>query len=85
MGSFGDIDYSDFVFWFQVLLRTSVYLTLSVYCGCCLLAGAASLILPVETLGRNLQESSFEQEAGGQTTTATTSQTYGSTHSAEQP
>ncbi|XP_072228190.1 synaptic vesicle 2-related protein-like [Leuresthes tenuis] len=69
----------------QVLLRTSVYLTLSVYCCCCLLAGVASLILPVETLGRSLQESSFEQEAEGQTTTVTTSQTYGSTHSAEKP
>eukprot|EP00064_Thunnus_orientalis_P017537 superscaffoldBa00003755_g17621 len=33
----------------QVMLRTSVYLTLSVYCGCSLLAGIASLILPIET------------------------------------
>ncbi|KAM4527934.1 synaptic vesicle 2-related protein [Odontesthes bonariensis] len=69
----------------QVMLRTSVYLTLSMYCGLCLLAGVASLILPVETLGRSLQESSLEKEAGGQTTTTTTSQTYDSTHSAEQP
>ncbi|KAM9306266.1 synaptic vesicle 2-related protein [Pholidichthys leucotaenia] len=44
----------------QVLLRTSVYLTLSVYCACGLLAGAASLFLPIETLGRNLQESGTE-------------------------
>uniref|UniRef100_A0A667ZVP8 Synaptic vesicle 2-related protein-like n=1 Tax=Myripristis murdjan TaxID=586833 RepID=A0A667ZVP8_9TELE len=42
----------------QVLLRTSVYLTLSVYCGCCLLAAGASMLLPVETLGKGLQESS---------------------------
>uniref|UniRef100_A0A3Q3AF91 Synaptic vesicle 2-related protein-like n=1 Tax=Kryptolebias marmoratus TaxID=37003 RepID=A0A3Q3AF91_KRYMA len=40
----------------QVMLRTSVYLTLSVYCGCSLLAAIASLILPIETLGRGLQE-----------------------------
>ncbi|XP_067106582.1 synaptic vesicle 2-related protein-like [Osmerus mordax] len=42
----------------QVLLRTSVFLTLSVYCACCLLATAASLALPIETTGRVLQESS---------------------------
>uniref|UniRef100_A0A672ZRV6 Synaptic vesicle 2-related protein-like n=1 Tax=Sphaeramia orbicularis TaxID=375764 RepID=A0A672ZRV6_9TELE len=40
----------------QVMLRTSTYLTLSVYCGCSLLAGGASLVLPIETLGRGLQE-----------------------------
>ncbi|XP_019937580.1 synaptic vesicle 2-related protein-like [Paralichthys olivaceus] len=50
----------------QVMLRASVYLTLSVYCGCCVLAGIASLILPIETLGRGLQESSLDREAGGQ-------------------
>ncbi|XP_041825115.1 synaptic vesicle 2-related protein-like [Melanotaenia boesemani] len=64
----------------QVLLRTSVYLTLSVYCGCCLLAGIASLLLPVETLGRVLQESTLDQEAEGQTTN-TTRQTYGTSNS----
>ncbi|KAM9735210.1 synaptic vesicle 2-related protein-like [Menidia menidia] len=68
----------------QVMLRTSVYLTLSVYCGCCLLAGIASMILPIETLGRGLQESSLDQSDGAQTDN-TTSHTYGSTHSAEQP
>nr|XP_057907249.1 synaptic vesicle 2-related protein isoform X2 [Doryrhamphus excisus] len=41
----------------QVLLRQSVYLTLAVYCGCSLLAGIVSLFLPIETLGRALQES----------------------------
>lgn len=46
----------------QVMLRTSMRLTLSVYCGCSLLAGVASLILPIETLGRGLQESSQEPE-----------------------
>uniref|UniRef100_A0A3Q3LTV0 Synaptic vesicle 2-related protein-like n=1 Tax=Mastacembelus armatus TaxID=205130 RepID=A0A3Q3LTV0_9TELE len=68
----------------QVMLRTSVYLTLSVYCGCCLLAGIASLLLPIETLGRGLQESSPDQEAARQTTT-TNSQTNGTTHSSDQP
>ncbi|XP_076614565.1 synaptic vesicle 2-related protein [Chaetodon auriga] len=55
----------------QVMLRKSVNLTLSMYCGCCLVAGIASLILPIETLGRGLQESSRDQEAGEQTTTTT--------------
>ncbi|XP_040914086.1 synaptic vesicle 2-related protein-like [Toxotes jaculatrix] len=52
----------------QVMLRVSVYLTLSLYCGCCVLAGIASLVLPIETLGRSLQESGPDQEAVGQTT-----------------
>ncbi|XP_022617817.1 synaptic vesicle 2-related protein-like [Seriola dumerili] len=55
----------------QVMLRASVYVTLSVYLGCCLLAGVASLMLPIETLGRGLQESGLDQEAGRQTTTTT--------------
>nr|XP_046231715.1 synaptic vesicle 2-related protein-like [Scatophagus argus] len=55
----------------QVMLRTSVYLTLSMYCCCSLLAGIASLLLPIETLGRGLQESSLDQEAGEQRTTTT--------------
>ncbi|XP_041816100.1 synaptic vesicle 2-related protein [Chelmon rostratus] len=55
----------------QVMLRVSVNLTLSMYCSCCLLAGVASLILPIETLGRGLQESSLDQEAGEQRTTTT--------------
>ncbi|XP_022050281.2 synaptic vesicle 2-related protein [Acanthochromis polyacanthus] len=53
----------------QVMLRTSIYLTLSVYCGVAVLAGIASLILPIETLGRSLQEFSLVQETRGQTTT----------------
>lgn len=60
----------------QVMLRRSVYLTLSMYCVCSLLAGIASLILPIETLGRCLQESGLHQEARGQTTT-TASQSNG--------
>ncbi|XP_012704812.2 synaptic vesicle 2-related protein [Fundulus heteroclitus] len=68
----------------QVMLRTSVYLTLSVYCGCSLLAGIASLILPIETLGRGLQESSLDQEAVEHTTNITTSQSNGTTHSTDQ-
>uniref|UniRef100_A0A8C6PKD4 Synaptic vesicle 2-related protein-like n=1 Tax=Nothobranchius furzeri TaxID=105023 RepID=A0A8C6PKD4_NOTFU len=54
----------------QVMLRTSVPFTLSVYCSCSLLAGIASLILPIETCGRGLQESSVIQETGGQTATS---------------
>lgn len=42
----------------QVLLRTSVSLTLSVYFCCCLLASAASMALPIETTGQSLQETS---------------------------
>ncbi|KAL0965642.1 hypothetical protein UPYG_G00283870 [Umbra pygmaea] len=41
----------------QVLLKRSVYLTLSVYCICCLLATGASMLLPIETTGLGLQES----------------------------
>ncbi|XP_067294853.1 synaptic vesicle 2-related protein isoform X2 [Pseudorasbora parva] len=41
----------------QVLLKTSVYLTLSVYLICCLLGAVASWALPMETTGRSLQES----------------------------
>ncbi|XP_062291140.1 synaptic vesicle 2-related protein [Scomber scombrus] len=52
----------------QVMLRTSVYLTLSLYCGCSLLAGVASLMLPIETSGRNLQETNLDHEDGNQTT-----------------
>ncbi|XP_034565895.1 synaptic vesicle 2-related protein [Notolabrus celidotus] len=63
----------------QVLLRKSVYLTLSMYCGLCLLAGIAALILPIETLGRSLQESNTDQEA--RHTNATTSQSNGAAHS----
>ncbi|XP_044029764.1 synaptic vesicle 2-related protein [Siniperca chuatsi] len=67
----------------QVVLRTSQYLTVSVYCGCSLLAGVACLILPIETLGRGLQESNLDQEAGEQTTT-TTSLSNSTTHSSDQ-
>ncbi|XP_052454713.1 synaptic vesicle 2-related protein-like [Carassius gibelio] len=41
----------------QVLLKSSVYLTVSVYLICCLLGTVASLVLPTETTGRSLQES----------------------------
>ncbi|XP_028273579.1 synaptic vesicle 2-related protein isoform X2 [Parambassis ranga] len=67
----------------QVLLRKSVYLTLSLYCGVCLLAGIASLILPIETSGRGLQESNLDPEASGQTVT-TISQSNGTTHPANE-
>ncbi|XP_031711837.1 synaptic vesicle 2-related protein isoform X1 [Anarrhichthys ocellatus] len=58
----------------QVLLRTSVYGTLSLYCGFSLLGGIAALMLPIETLGRGLQESSLYEGDGEQTTTTTTSE-----------
>ncbi|XP_078277920.1 synaptic vesicle 2-related protein isoform X2 [Rhinoraja longicauda] len=45
----------------QVMLESSIYLTLSVYSGCCLLAALASCFLPIETMGRGLQESSQQQ------------------------
>ncbi|TKS84489.1 Synaptic vesicle 2-related protein [Collichthys lucidus] len=63
----------------QVMLRTSVRLALSFYCGFCLLAGVASLLLPIETLGRVLQETNLDQEPEGEQTTATTSQLNGRT------
>ncbi|KAI7813386.1 putative synaptic vesicle 2-related protein-like [Triplophysa rosa] len=49
----------------QVLLKYSVYLTLSVYLICCLLGAAACWVLPIETTGQSLQESTptmIEQE-----------------------
>lgn len=45
----------------QVMLESSVYLTLAVYSGCCLLAALASCFLPIETKGRALQESSHRE------------------------
>ncbi|XP_027653650.1 synaptic vesicle 2-related protein isoform X2 [Falco rusticolus] len=45
----------------QVMLESSVYLTLVVYSGCCLLAAVASCFLPIETKGRGLQESSHRE------------------------
>ncbi|XP_059214395.1 synaptic vesicle 2-related protein [Centropristis striata] len=68
----------------QVLLRKSVYGTLSLYCGFSLLGGVASLFLPIETLGRGLQESSLDQEAGETTTTTTASQPNGTSKSSDQ-
>ncbi|CAL1616032.1 unnamed protein product [Knipowitschia caucasica] len=42
----------------QVMLESSVYLALSVYCCCCLFAAIACCALPIETTGKGLQESS---------------------------
>ncbi|XP_063744912.1 synaptic vesicle 2-related protein-like isoform X3 [Eleginops maclovinus] len=53
----------------QVMLRQSVNATLSFYFIFCLLGGVASLLLPIETLGRGLQESCLDQEAEQQTAT----------------
>ncbi|TNN73753.1 Synaptic vesicle 2-related protein [Liparis tanakae] len=55
----------------QVLLRTSVYGTLSLYCGFSLLGCIASLILPIETLGKSLQESSLDEDSRDEMTTRT--------------
>ncbi|KAG8010694.1 Synaptic vesicle 2-related protein [Nibea albiflora] len=67
----------------QVMLRVSVRLALSLYCGFCLLAGVAALLLPIETLGRFLQESNPDQEAEGEQTTATTCQLNSTTQRSE--
>ncbi|KAG9487081.1 hypothetical protein GDO78_007121, partial [Eleutherodactylus coqui] len=45
----------------QVMLESSIYLTVLVYSGCCLLAAVASCFLPIETKGRGLQESSHRE------------------------
>ncbi|XP_068167927.1 synaptic vesicle 2-related protein [Antennarius striatus] len=45
----------------QVMLESSMYLALSVYCCCCLFAAIASCALPIETTGRGLQESSHRE------------------------
>ncbi|XP_034090093.1 synaptic vesicle 2-related protein-like isoform X1 [Gymnodraco acuticeps] len=66
----------------QVMLRQSVRATLSFYLIFCLLGGVASLLLPIETLGRVLQESCLDQEAGQQT--GTTNQTNKTAHSSDQ-
>lgn len=55
------IIYSSPGFILQVMLESSVYLALSVYCCCCLLAAVASCALPIETTGRGLQESSHRE------------------------
>ncbi|XP_028621239.1 synaptic vesicle 2-related protein [Grammomys surdaster] len=58
----------------RVMLESSVYLTLAVYSGCCLLAAVASCFLPIETKGRALQESSHRewgQEMVGRGTNST--------------
>ncbi|KAM3599389.1 uncharacterized protein V6R79_004804 [Siganus canaliculatus] len=65
----------------QVMLRTSVYSTLSLYCGCCLLAGVACLILPIETLGKGLHESGVDQEPDKQPRLTPTNERYGTTAS----
>ncbi|OXB62160.1 hypothetical protein ASZ78_015342 [Callipepla squamata] len=49
------------LYFLQVMLESSVYLTLAVYSGCCLLAAVASFFLPIETKGRGLQESSHRE------------------------
>ncbi|XP_063769331.1 synaptic vesicle 2-related protein isoform X2 [Pseudophryne corroboree] len=45
----------------QVMLESSIYLTVLVYSGCCILAALASCFLPIETKGRGLQESSHRE------------------------
>ncbi|XP_037634654.1 synaptic vesicle 2-related protein isoform X2 [Sebastes umbrosus] len=60
----------------QVMLESSVYLALSVYCCCCLLAAIASCALPIETTGRGLQESS-QREWGQEMVGRASSQSSG--------
>uniref|UniRef100_A0A8C6UZ26 Synaptic vesicle 2-related protein n=1 Tax=Neogobius melanostomus TaxID=47308 RepID=A0A8C6UZ26_9GOBI len=65
----------------QVMLESSVYLALSVYCCCCLIAAVASCALPIETTGRGLQESS-QHEWGQEMTGCNASQSLcGGPHS----
>ncbi|XP_078684301.1 synaptic vesicle 2-related protein-like [Branchiostoma floridae x Branchiostoma belcheri] len=45
----------------QVMLKYSVHLTVSVYGSICLLAAGASLLLPIETKGRSMQETGQEK------------------------
>ncbi|XP_076019634.1 synaptic vesicle 2-related protein-like isoform X2 [Genypterus blacodes] len=47
----------------QVMLRKSMYLTLSIYCGVSMLAAGMSLFLPFETLGKPMVETSLEPAA----------------------
>ena len=42
-------------FFLQVLLKVSVNLAVSVYGTVCLIAAVASMLLPIETKGRELQ------------------------------
>ncbi|XP_068430271.1 synaptic vesicle 2-related protein [Clinocottus analis] len=62
-GSFGRLGCLITPFVAQVLLRKSVFLTMSMYCGCSLLGGIACLILPIETMGQGLQESGLDKES----------------------
>lgn len=54
---------------FQVMLTMSLYLTLSIYCGCCLLSAIACVMLPIETMGMGLRESTFDGDAVPSNTT----------------
>ncbi|XP_029693535.1 synaptic vesicle 2-related protein-like isoform X2 [Takifugu rubripes] len=53
----------------EVMRSFSLYLTLSVYCGISLLAAIASLMLPIETQGKRLEETNQNQDAKVTTTT----------------
>uniref|UniRef100_A0A3Q3W6M4 Major facilitator superfamily (MFS) profile domain-containing protein n=1 Tax=Mola mola TaxID=94237 RepID=A0A3Q3W6M4_MOLML len=53
----------------QVMLTMSLYLTLSIYCGCCLLSAIACVMLPIETMGMGLRESTFDGDAVPSNTT----------------
>uniref|UniRef100_A0A8C8IUF0 Uncharacterized protein n=1 Tax=Oncorhynchus tshawytscha TaxID=74940 RepID=A0A8C8IUF0_ONCTS len=61
------------LFWpIEVPLKKSVYLTLSMYCICCLLDTGASVLLPIDTTGLGLQGTS-QIPAGQEKTNAPTS------------
>eukprot|EP00066_Takifugu_rubripes_P013972 XP_011603238.1 PREDICTED: synaptic vesicle 2-related protein-like [Takifugu rubripes] len=64
-----ELFYMYIVFGFQVMRSFSLYLTLSVYCGISLLAAIASLMLPIETQGKRLEETNQNQDAKVTTTT----------------
>ncbi|KAJ0057321.1 hypothetical protein NL108_002276 [Boleophthalmus pectinirostris] len=54
----------------QVLLRFSASFTLTVYWVCALLAGIAAQLLPIETLGRSMEEQGAEHESGAEHTSS---------------
>ncbi|XP_047447878.1 synaptic vesicle 2-related protein [Mugil cephalus] len=68
----------------QVMLESSVYLALSVYCCCCLLAAIASCALPIETTGRGLQESSHREWGQEMMGRASFQSSGGNTHSSSE-
>ncbi|XP_028312267.1 synaptic vesicle 2-related protein [Gouania willdenowi] len=65
----------------QVMLEYSIYLALSVYCCCSLVAAIASCALPIETTGRGLQEASHREWGQEMMGRVPSSSTGGTPHS----